>query len=93
MFAAFVQGRHTGNLFLQDFTGLLDMSLTDVQSVLGLDHTYDWRWRDLALFLMTVAALCPVAALVTGTISIVTSPAWIAEGAYRQRRSTDTGPK
>jgi hypothetical protein len=87
MFAAFVRGRHTGNLLSRDYTELLDLPLDDVRTSLGLDRTYSSRFGDVAVFVLVLTGLCPVAALIAGTISLATSPAWIAEGAYRQRRS------
>ena len=89
MFAAFVRGRHTGNLLSRDFVEFLDRPLDDVRTSLGMDRTYDRRLSDLAVFVLALVGLCPTAALVAGTISLATSPAWIAEGAYRRRRSSD----
>lgn len=87
MFAAFVRGRHTGNLFTRDYTALLDVPLDEVRTSLGLDRAYEPDIGDLAAFVLVLALLCPVAAVVAGTVSLATSPAWIAQGAYRQRRA------
>lgn len=85
MFYAFVRGRRTGNFFTRDFTSLLDLPLEEVRASFGLDRSDDWTPADLAAFLLVVVT-APVAALVPFVISIATSPAWLAEGAYRQRR-------
>ena len=86
MFRAFVRGRRTGNLFTRDHTALLDTPLADVRASMGLDEAHeDWSWRDLASFLAT-ALSAPVAALVPGTVSLLTSPVWLAQGAHRRRR-------
>lgn len=85
MFSAFVRGRRTGNLFTRDFVELLDLPLGEVRRLLGLDRTCKWRWADVVSFLWT-AALSPVAGAVPFAISRLTSPAWLASGAHRQRR-------
>jgi len=90
MFRAFVRGRRTGNLFSRDFTQLLDFPLTEVRASLGLDKTYDWRWPD-ALSFVFAAAFAPLAGSVPFAISVLTSPAWLVSGAYRQRRRPTAG--
>ena len=86
MFNAFVRGRRTGNLFSRDFTSLLDLPLAEVRASLGLDRAYNWRWADVVSF-ARVSAFAPLAGIVPMAVSILTSPAWIAAGAYRRRRS------
>ena len=85
MFSAFVRGRRTGNLFTCDIERLLDRSVQDVRMSLGLDKTYSWHWHDVAA-LIRVLLGAPAAGAVLLTISVLTSPAWIAARAYRQRR-------
>jgi hypothetical protein len=90
MFLAFVRGRRTGNLFTRDFEQLLDRPLQDVRMSLGLDRTYDWHWHDVGAFIRLLLG-APLAGATLFAISVLTSPAWIAAHAYRQRRQTTAG--
>ncbi|HET9731188.1 MAG TPA: hypothetical protein VFP54_00810 [Acidimicrobiales bacterium] len=86
MFAAFVRGRQTENLYDADTDRLLDLPLGVVRSELGLDRQIRPGWADFALF-AAVVLLSPVASAIPSVISIVTSPLWFPSGAWRVRRA------
>ena len=90
VFRAFVRGRRTGNLFTEDIEQLLDLPLSHVRTRLGLDREYRSRLVDVAGF-AGVLLLSPVVGLIPGITALVTSPLWIRERAYRQRRVVGGG--
>jgi hypothetical protein len=85
LLAAFVRGRRTGNLYGKDAKALLDTPLTQVRADLGLDDQYRGNLGDLFRF-AGFLLLSPVVGAIAAVPSILTSPLWLAEGAYRQRR-------
>jgi hypothetical protein len=85
IFEAFVRGRHTGNLFANDVDRVLDQPVAEVRARLGLDRSYDANARDRVLFVVVVL-LAPLAGAIPAIVSLVTSPWWLAQRAYRARR-------
>lgn len=85
VFAAFVRGRRTANLYGQDLDAVLDVPVVQVRRSLGLDVEYRGRLSDLVLFGAFVG-LAPIVGAIPGIVSIVTSPFWLARGAQRVRR-------
>jgi hypothetical protein len=86
MFAAFVRGRRTKNLYGSDTDRLLDLPLGVVRSELELDRQVRPSGADLVLFAGAVL-LSPLAGAIPSVISIVTSPLWFPSGAWRIRRA------
>jgi hypothetical protein len=86
MFAAFVRGRQTKNLYDADTERLLDLPLGVVRSELGLDRQVRPGGEDFFLFAGAVL-LSPLAGAIPSVISIVTSPLWFPSGAWRIRRA------
>jgi hypothetical protein len=88
VFAAFVRGRRSANLFGTDLDSVLDQPLVAVRSTLGLSRRYRARPVDLLLFVLVVA-LGPLVGAIPVGLSILTSPVWLAQGAQRARRGAD----
>lgn len=86
VFAAFVRGRHTTNLYATDLDTVLDVPVVLVRSSLGLDVEYRGRLRDLALFSAAVG-LAPLVGAIPGIVALLTSPFWLARGAQRVHRA------
>jgi hypothetical protein len=86
MFAAFVRGRQTKNLYDADTDRLLEVPLAVVLSELGLDRQVRPDGTDFLLFAGAVL-LSPLAGGIPSVISIVTSPLWFPSGAWRIRRA------
>jgi len=93
LFAAFVRGRRTGNLYGTDLEVVLDLPVSVVQSSLGLDRRYRGHLGDLLLFI-GVVIVAPLVGAVPAMASLLTCPVWIAHGAHRARPPTasTTGP-
>ena len=87
---AFARGRRTGNLYGTDIEALRQRPLEQVRHDLGLDHEYPIRVSDLALFVGLVL-VAPILGAIPGAAAIVTSPWWIADGAYKRRRTVPAG--
>ena len=86
VFAAFVRGRQTRNLYGVDIDSVLDLPLSAVRTMLGLDESLrEGTPVDLGLFIVTVAVGAIVGTL-PFIVSVVTSPVWLAEGAHHQHR-------
>jgi hypothetical protein len=86
VFAAFVRGRQTRNLYGVDIDSVMDMPLSAVRTQLGLDDSPgEGTPVDLGLFIATVALGAIVGSL-PFIVSVVTSPMWLAQGAHRQHR-------
>jgi len=85
IFNAFVRGRHTGNLFTRDLDPLLEQMVSRVQTGLELDRHHAANASDLMMFIV-VMLLAPIMGAIPGILSLVTSPWWIAQRAYRYRR-------
>lgn len=83
---AFARGRRTGNLYGKNVDVLLHEPVDQVRRDLGLDREYPIRASDVALF-VGVACLAPIVGAIPAIAAVATSPWWIAEGAYKQRRS------
>ena len=88
-YGAFVRGRRTKNLFGADVERMMELPVGTAQSSLGLDASPASRPGDLALFVLLVAA-APLVGALPVIVSVVTSPAWIAQGAHRQRRPSSS---
>jgi hypothetical protein len=88
VFAAFVRGRRTTNLFGADLDSVLDRPLGAVRGMLGLNRPYRARPADLLLFVLVVA-LGPLVGAIPVGLSILTSPVWLAQGAQRAPRGAD----
>lgn len=86
VFAAFVRGRRTRNLYDADVEHLLEMPLGAVRSELGLDRQVQVGAMDLTLFVGAMA-LSPLVGAIPSVISIATSPVWLPSGAWRVRRA------
>jgi hypothetical protein len=90
LLAAFVRGRRSGNLYGVDVPAVMDLPLSTVRSQLGLDVSHhEATVFDLVLFTATVA-LAPIVGAIPFTVSVVTSPVWMAKGIHRQRRVSPT---
>ena len=87
VFAAFVRGRRTHNLFGTDTEAILDRPLAEVRASLGLNEQYRWNARDAVVF-AGVVVLAPLVGTIPLLVSLVTSPLWLSQGAHRQRRET-----
>jgi hypothetical protein len=85
LFEAFVRGRHSGNLYGADLNRVLGRSLRSVRSDLGLDRQHRATLLDALLFGAAVA-LAPVVGAIPASMSLITSPLWLTEGAQRRRR-------
>ncbi len=86
LFAAYVRGRRSRNLYGADVGAMMDLPLSTVRSQLGLDGSHhDGTLADLMLFTATIA-LASVVGVIPFIVSVVTSPIWLAKGAHRQRR-------
>lgn len=87
VFAAFVRGRRTGNLYGTDVAALLDQPLDRVRTTLGLDSEYVGNLGDVVRFVGFVV-LAPLFGLIPTAASIIlTSPVWFTQGAHRQHRT------
>jgi hypothetical protein len=86
LFAAFVRGRRTGNLYGKDAEALLDMPLVQVRADLGFDNEHRGDFGDVIRF-GGFLLLSPLVGALAAAPSILRSPLWLAEGAYRQRRA------
>jgi len=86
IFAAFVRGRRSTNLYGIEIDSVIDLPLSTVRANLGLD---DERHKgtpvDLVLFIATVA-VGAIVGLVPFIVSVVTSPIWLVRGAHHQHR-------
>jgi hypothetical protein len=80
LFAAFVRGRRTGNLYGTDLDVVLDLPVSVVQASLGLDRPHRGNPGDLVLFI-GVVMVAPVAGAVPALVSLLTCPVWIVRGA------------
>ena len=87
---AFARGRRTGNLYSTDIDTYLQQPVEQVRRNMGLDREYPIRVSDFAIFVVVVC-LAPFVGAIPGLASVVTSPWWIAEGAYKPRRSAPFG--
>jgi len=86
LFAAFVRGRRIGNLYGKDVEALLDRPFAHLRTELGFDEKYQGNLADLIRF-GGFLLLSPFVGAIAATPSILTSPLWLADGAYRQRRA------
>jgi hypothetical protein len=86
LFAAFVRGRRTGNLYGRDVEALLDTSYAQVRADLGFNDKHKGNLGDLIRF-GGLLLLSPLAGAIAAVPSILTSPLWLAEGAHRRRRT------
>ena len=90
VFAAFVRGRRSKNLYGVEIATVIDLPLSTVGTQLGLDDArHDGTALDLMLF-GTVVAVGPMVGAVPFIVSVVTSPIWLANGAHRERRTGAT---
>ncbi|HZU78808.1 MAG TPA: hypothetical protein VE991_02735 [Acidimicrobiales bacterium] len=87
-FAAFVRGRRTRNFFVTDPTPFLDRPVSEVRAALGLDCAHRAKASDVALYGLGLLG-APVAGIVPLVATVVTSPWWISEGAFRRRRQPE----
>jgi hypothetical protein len=85
LFAAFVRGRRTGNLYGKDVEVLLGTAYAQVRAELGFDEKHQGTLEDLIRF-GGFLLLSPLVGAIVAAPSILTSPLWLAEGAYRRRR-------
>jgi hypothetical protein len=90
LFAAYVRGRRTGNLYGKDVGALLDRPYARARTELGFDEKYQGNARDLIRFTVFLL-LSPVVATVSAAPTLLTSPWWLAQGAHRQRRDVVPG--
>lgn len=87
MFRAFVRGRHSRNLYAFDLDQLLELPLAEVRHRCRLVASDDPTATIADGFLFAVVvALAPVVGSIPVVLAIVTSPAWLADGAHRHRR-------
>lgn len=86
LYAAFVRGRRSRNLYGAHLDEVLDRSLGDVRAELGVTLEFRGDATDLLLF-VSLIILSPVVGLIPGLASVLTSPVWITKGAHRQRRT------
>jgi hypothetical protein len=85
-FAAFVRGRQSKNLYGVEIDSVMDLPLSAVRTMLGLDDSpRKGTSIDLVLFIATVAVGAMVGTL-PFIVSVVTSPIWLAKGAHHQYR-------
>ncbi len=86
VFAAYVRGRRSSNLYGLEVENMMDLPVSTVRSLLGLDESHhDATFGDLLCFTATV----PIAAVVgvlPFIVSVLTSPIWLAKGVHRRRR-------
>jgi hypothetical protein len=85
LFAAFVRGRRTGNLYGMDVEAVLDWPYARVLTEFRFDEKHQGNPRDLIRF-GGFLLLSPVVGAISATPSLLTSPLWLADGAHRQRR-------
>lgn len=86
-FAAFVRGRRSRNLYGIELDSVIDLPLSTVRSLLGLDdEPPKGTMVDLGLFIVTVA-VGVVVGTVPFVVSVVTSPIWLARGAHHEHRT------
>lgn len=86
VFAAFVRGRRTRNLYDADVDRLLGTPLQAVRCELGLDGQVQAGATDLVFFVGAMA-LSPLVGAIPSVISFATSPVWFPSGAWRVRRA------
>jgi hypothetical protein len=87
LFAAYVRGRRSRNLYGFDIETMMDLPLSTVRSQLGLDDSHDkGTLADLVPFIATIS-LGAAVGVIPFIVSVVTSPIWLARGAHRQRRN------
>jgi hypothetical protein len=82
---AFARGRRTGNLYGADLDAVGRQPVEEVRTRLGLDKEYPVRPGDVVLF-VGVVCLAPFVGAIPALTVLLTSPWWLASGAYRQRR-------
>jgi hypothetical protein len=85
VFAAFVRGRQTENLFGADIETAMNTPVSMLRTSLRLDGHYSPNTGDALLFVAALA-WASAAGLSTALVSLATSPVWLARGAHRQRR-------
>jgi hypothetical protein len=86
IFAAFVRGRRSKNLYGIEMDSVIDLPLSTVRAQLGLDdERHTGTPVDLVLFI-AVVAIGAVVGAVPFIVSVVTSPIWLAKGAHHQHR-------
>ena len=86
IFAAYVRGRRSRNLYGFDTETMMDLPLSTVRSLLGLDRSHrDGTFVDLLRFTATIPIAAAVG-MIPFIVSVVTSPIWLAKGVHRQRR-------
>jgi hypothetical protein len=65
---------------------MMDLPLSTVRSLLGLDRSHrDGTFVDLLRFTATIP-IAAVVGMIPFIVSVVTSPIWLAKGVHRQRR-------
>jgi len=86
LFAAYVRGRRSRNLYGLDIEAMMDLPLSTVRSRLGLDDPHhDGTLADVLLFSVTVA-VAAIIGVIPFIVSVVTSPIWLSRGVHRERR-------
>ena len=86
VFAAFVRGRRSRNLYSVDIDSVMDLPLSAVRAQLGLDGSpRNGTPIDLVLFIGILAVGAMVGTL-PFIVSVVTGPIWLARGAHHQHR-------
>ena len=90
MLRAFVRGRSTGNLYGSDLTVIRSQPVDEVRQAFALDQEYEVGPVDVALFVVVVL-LAPLLGAFPALAVLVSSPWWLASGAYKKRRLTAGG--
>jgi hypothetical protein len=86
LFAAYVRGRRSRNLYGFEIEPLMDLPLSTVRSMLGLDESHhDGTFADLLCFTATIP-IAAVVGVIPFIVSVLTSPIWLAKGVHHQRR-------
>lgn len=86
LFAAYVRGRRSRNLYGFEVETMMDLPLATVRSMLGLDESHhDGTIADFLRFTATVP-LAAVVGAIPFIVSVLSSPIWLAKGVHRRRR-------
>jgi len=91
VFAAFVRGRRSENLYGADLDVVLGRSVQSLCSDLGLDCQYRAGLLDVLLFGGAVG-LAPLVGAIPALASLVTSPVWLSQGVHRRAGRQPTTP-
>ncbi len=88
LFAAFVRGRRSANLYDADVSRLLDMPLRAVRAELHLDKQIRPVMSDAVLF-VSALVLSPLVSVIPAALSILTSPVWFPSGGLAGSQSSE----